>query len=244
MPPEISDPLTAEFGVTTPEQRAAFDEEALAFVAAYEDLLATIELALPNAWGGLVQRAYVVNEERPYLNSRPGFDTLVALLKRYQKSHLSADKFSELLHLMIEASDRIPRHDEQGRCAADIRLYLGASSANLIDNDGFFQPRLTLVRTPRLSAAGQETLNAVLARRNLSTAETQTGSEFWEVAFNGDRYPCTLERQGDRIHLIGPKLPLRLLVGDIPAPIFLRAGRPISPAPLIPPGFTLKPYIP
>ena len=107
---------------------------------------------------------------------------------------VSIAEFSQLIELIIEACDRIPRPDHQGRCQADLRLFLNGFTSNLIDENGFFQPRLTI-------------LTSSLAPFNID----ELASSRWEIEIEGVKNECSVEPDHQRLHIIGPKLPLAKL---------------------------------
>jgi hypothetical protein len=213
MPDSVMKPLLAEFGVSTPGQLSETDQLALEFIRTYEQLFAI----MAKDWGSipksLCPRAYVVNEERTYMNSRPGHDTLIALLQQYKSGNIRAHQFSELLQLIIEACDRIPRPDSQGRFQADLCLSLNGYTSNLLCPNQEYQPRLTFLRA--MMPSGAPPANGA-----------------WTAEIDGETFPCTIEEKTDRVHVVGPRKPVSRLLSTPPAPRFFHEGEPIRLQPL------------
>ncbi|MBU1105363.1 MAG: hypothetical protein KKB51_01745 [Candidatus Riflebacteria bacterium] len=198
MPESIESALRKKYVASSDEQLHALDQDALKFIDLYVRLLTAWKNQHPESWQSLMQRAYVVNEERTYMNCRPGNDVVVALTQNLKAEKLDPEGFSLLIQLLIEASDRIPRHDYHGRCKADIRLFMDGYTANLVDSRGYFQPELTI-------------LNA--ARTHESAGDFATSS--WELEIDGLRKKCSSESDGKHLHIVGPRLPLiRLAMND------------------------------
>ena len=190
MPESIERALKKHYVVASDQHLQALDNEALKFIAGYDRLLASWKKSHPQDCGKLIQRAYIVNEERTYMNCRPGNDFLVALTQHLAAEKVSNTEFSQLIELIIEACDRIPRPDCQGRCQADMRLFLNGFTSNLIDENGSFQPRLTI-------------LTSSLMPPNIN----DLASSRWEIEIDGARKECRAEIGRQRLHIIGPKLP-------------------------------------
>ncbi|EKD82481.1 MAG: hypothetical protein ACD_39C01271G0001 [uncultured bacterium] len=202
MPESIERALKKHYVVASDQQIQALDNSALKFIAGYDHLLTSWRKAHPQDWGKLIQRAYIVNEERTYMNCRPGNDFLVALTQHLAVKKVSKSEFSQLIELIIEACDRIPRPDSQGRCQADLRLFLNGFTSNLIAENGFSQPRLTL-------------LTSSLTSLNIN----ELASSEWVVEIDGVKVECSVEPDSKRLHIIGPKLPLtKLAENDVAAP--------------------------
>ncbi|MBF0546550.1 MAG: hypothetical protein HQM08_19040 [Candidatus Riflebacteria bacterium] len=201
-----------EFAVTSPECLAATDRMAQNFAKSYGTLIDTCLAASfetqaskcqiacgknINSLSLMAARAYVVNEERTYMNSRPGHDILIALVQNYKCGNITPRHFFEMLKLIIEACDRIPRKDPKGSFQADLRLSWNGYTSNLIGPDGTFQPRLTLLQPSMVSENFQ-----------CSTMGT------WELEIDHRLFPCTIEEKDGRFHIIGPSWPLvDLLLG-------------------------------
>ena len=200
MPESIVHALNRHYVVASDQHIQALDNEALQFISEYDRRLASWKQAHPEDWGKLVQRAYIVNEERSYMNCRPGNDFLVALTQHLAAEKVSNAEFSQLIELIIEACDRIPQPDPQGRCQADLRLFLNGFTSNLIAENGFFQPRLTI-------------LTSSLAPFNIDDLT----SSRWEIEIEGVKNACSVEPDHQRLHIIGPKLPLaKLAESNVP----------------------------
>lgn len=195
MPESIERALKKHYVVASDQQIQALDNAALKFIAGYDRLLTSWRKAHPQDWGKLIQRAYIVNEERTYMNCRPGNDFLVALTQHLAAEKVSNAEFSQLIELIIEACDRIPRPDSQRRCQADMRLFLNGFTSNLIDENGFFRPRLTI-------------LTSSLTSMNIN----DFASSEWVVEIDGAKAECSIESDRQRLHIIGPQLPLAKLV--------------------------------
>lgn len=209
IPDSVLKPLMKDYVVSSQEQVMALDKQALAFIKDYDELLTSIEKKMPGSSGAQIVRAYIVNEERMYMNCRPGNDILVALVQNSESGKIRPREFSELLQLLVDASDRIPRYDSKGRCQADLRLFLNGYTSNLLDVDGLYQPRLTFLFT----------------ETELQTA----ASSAWEVEIDGKMCSCSVEPEEDRTHVIGPKLSLSRLVTDDPVPLpFFCGGSVVS----------------
>ncbi|MFZ2960659.1 MAG: hypothetical protein WA705_27580 [Candidatus Ozemobacteraceae bacterium] len=241
MPDSVLKPLIKKYVVSSPEQLQELDRQAMEFIKDYDALLSSIEKKLPGSFGGLIVRAYVVNEERTYMNSRPGNDILVALVQKSESGKIQSQRLSELLHLLVEANDRIPRYDAKGRCQADLRLFLNGYTSNLLDGDGFYQSRLTLLDTTFLTEAIRATFQGipdhhpehgpieVLKTRQDADAGLQLVAHMaWEVEIAGNRFPCTVEQEMNRTHVIGPPLPLFHLLNEAVAPIFFCRGAVVN----------------
>ena len=204
MPESIERVLKKHYVVASDQQLQALDNEALKFIAGYDRLLTSWKQVHPQDWGKLIQRAYIVNEEHTYMNCRPGNDFLVALTQHLAAEKVSNAEFSQLIELIIEACDRIPRPDSQRRCQADMRLFLNGFTSNLIDENGFFQPRLTVI------ASSLRSLNI-----------NELASSEWVVEIDGVKVECSVEPDSKRLHIIGPKRPLaKLAENDVVAPFF------------------------
>ncbi|MFZ5952826.1 MAG: hypothetical protein ACOYXC_19135, partial [Candidatus Rifleibacteriota bacterium] len=144
MPEKVRQTLLEQFAVTSPLQLQECDHQASQFVADYERFLAMIESEIPEAGADIPARAYVVNEERTYLNSRPGHDTLIALMQRFRAGQISAERFTEFLQLLVESCNRVPMADSRGCFHADFRIFVEGYTSTLIDPCGWWQPCLTL----------------------------------------------------------------------------------------------------
>ncbi|MEW6711233.1 MAG: hypothetical protein AB1403_15505, partial [Candidatus Riflebacteria bacterium] len=194
MPEKVRQTLLEQFAITSPQQLHECDRRAMAFVTDYERFLAMIEREMPDAVAQIPARAYVVNEERTYLNSRPGHDTIIALMQRYRAGQISAGRFGDFLQLLVDACNRIPKPDSKGRFQADFRIFQEGYTSTLIDPSGWWQPRLTLF--PEFSG------------NQPSAAEWQCES------FDGKLCPCSLEHDGDRLHVVGDSRSLTTLLSE------------------------------
>ncbi|MFZ2960454.1 MAG: hypothetical protein WA705_26545 [Candidatus Ozemobacteraceae bacterium] len=237
MPDSVMIRLSDEYGVASQEQLAGTDKLAMEFIKVYDEFLASIEKEFPGSSDSLCARAYVVNEERTYMNSRPGHDTLVALLQNYQSGKIKPQRFSEMLKLIIEACDRIPRQDSHGRFQADLRLSLDGYTSNLIGTDGYYQPRLTFPKIPMDSGVTEITgVNGqyVPDRRSERKPETefQPGAGDWEAEIEGKRHPCSVEEEEHRFHVIGPRLPFSRLASGSTEARFFRGGEAVRLKPI------------
>ncbi|MBF0500855.1 MAG: hypothetical protein HQM09_12025 [Candidatus Riflebacteria bacterium] len=246
MPNSVRKALMKDYAVSSRKQLMAIDRQAIRFIRDYDELLSSIERVLPGSSGPNMVRAYVVNEERTYMNSRPGNDSLVSMVQNYESGKIRPRQFSELLKLIVEASDRIPRYDSRGRCQADLHLFTNGYTSNLVNADGFYQPRLTFLRIPVLSEASISSLQQILdchpELEQLITSKTSQGAdsafhaaghEAWEVEVGGKRYSCSIEREGSRIHVTGPQLPLSRLVTDPAEAHFFHGGEAVKLKPII-----------
>lgn len=204
MPDSIKRSLTRDFVVSSEEQLIELDRLALEFIEEYEKLLGAIETKFPGLMGALIMRAYVVNEDRAYMNCRPGNDTLVALIQNWKSGKINARRFSALLHLLIKANDRIPRLDESGYCHADMRLFLNGYTMNLINTEASFQPCLTMFSDSDFS----DTSNA----------------ENWEVSIGSDVQPCNVFTVAGLNRVTGPRFPLTHLASGFVEPVFTHRG--------------------
>lgn len=204
MPDSIRRSMTRDFVVSSEDQLIELDRLALEFIEEYEKLLAAIEAKFPEAMGRLAMRSYVINEERTYMNCRPGNDTLVALIQNWKSGKINARRFSELLNLLIKANDRIPRLDEGGCCIADMRLFLNGYTANLVSAEDVFQPCLTMFSESEFS--------------EISNAES------WELSIGSSTRPCKVASAAGRMRIIGPRFPLKLLTSGIIEPVFTNRG--------------------
>lgn len=202
MPEKVRNLLFEQYAVTSPQQLHECDQQAMAFVVDYERFLTMVERDNPEGASTLPARAYVVNEERTYLNSRPGHDTLIALMQRLRAGKITAQRFEDFLHLLIEACNRIPHPDSHGRFQADFRIFLEGYTSTLIDPSGWWLPRLTLF--PEFS--GQQ---------------AQEGEWLCEDPA-GNLSPCVLEWKADRLQVIGDRRPLTTLVSGNVATRFWR----------------------
>lgn len=155
------------------------------------------------------------------MNSRPGYDILIALLQNYRSQKITSQHFSEMLKLISEACDRIPRADSQGRYQADLQLSLDGYTSNLVGSDGWYQPRLTFLKLPMPSETARE-----------AQAQSPSASENWEVEIETKSYPCSVEEMGSRFHVIGPNLPLFDLVHGLTKPRFLCGGEAVKRMPI------------
>lgn len=227
MPGDIEAALLKDFVVSSPGQVEKLDREALAFIREFDGFLTALWEAFPESIEAMCRRAYVVNEERTYMNSRPGNDTLIALVEWYGDGRLKPEGFSEILHLILEACDRIPRYDARQRCQTDMKLYQNAYVSNLVQPDGVsYQPRLTLLGAPLVSGEGAAVLNELADRQG-------TQHSLWSVEIEGTRHPCTIEREKNRVHIIGPVLPLARLINEAGAPLFSRDGTSFPLKPIV-----------
>jgi len=197
MPESIERALKKATVVTSPEMLAECDDLALAFIDALDRLISHLSQNDRCSQGIRLMRAYVVNEDRPYLNCRPGNDVLVALVQGWKSGRVSAAQFSRLIHLIIEAGDRIPHPDKLNRCSSDVCLFWNAFTSNLVCPDGSFHARLTL---PRELQPGN------------SWDSGTSGA--WAVEINGVRRTCTTEVENDRLQVLAPRQPLRALFSD------------------------------
>ncbi|MBF0546551.1 MAG: hypothetical protein HQM08_19045 [Candidatus Riflebacteria bacterium] len=206
IPESIRKTLLRDYVVTSVEQLQELDKEALAFVRDYERLLTEIERKCPDARDAMMQRAYVVNEERTYMNCRPGKDIIVGLVQNCNAGNISVQRFSELLHILVKSCDRIPRYNAQGRCQADFRLFLDGFDSTIIDIDGFWRPSLTILD--------------ISANSRLEMDERAK----WEVEIDGKRHSCIFEKEANRVQLTGPKFPLLQRINGTEDLRFFRNG--------------------
>lgn len=217
IPDSVLKPLMKDYVVSSPEQLMELDTQALGFIRDYDVLLSSIERVSPGSSGARIVRAYVINEERTYMNCRPGNDTLVALVQNSESGKIRPEQFSELLRLLVDANDRIPRFDSKGRCQADLRLFLNGYTSNLVAVDGIYQPRLTFF--------GPQTISETELQPSISI--------IWEVEIEGKRCPCSIEREDGRTHVIGPRLSLPRLLACQVAPPFFHGGSVICLKPIL-----------
>jgi len=232
MPDHVRSALEERFGVTSPEHAAAADQEAREFIASYEALLAFVQARSPAGNWARCARAYVVNEERTYMNSRPGHDTLIALLQWYKAGSLSASRFGVMLDLLIAACDRVPRPDARGRLPVDVRVFREGCTSTLVTTDGGFHLRLTLLPPDAVHPESGE--------REVA-ADGDQGDGFrwdawrrgpWELENGGNKQECMYEEEAGRMLVTGPRLPLVRLVAGPPSCRFLCDGRNVPLHPL------------
>ncbi len=192
MPDAVRKPLQRDHVIGSARQLASLDARAVAFARQYEVLLSAYLAAFPDEVAAVPVRAYVVNEERTYLNCRPGNDVLVALVQHARAGSITPEQFTELLPLIVQAGDRRPRFATFGCCRCDMRLFLDGVTANLVARDGTFRPYLSFLRA---------TARAAEAR--------------WSVDIDGTRQICRIESDEGRLGIVGPPLALQLLASGV-----------------------------
>jgi hypothetical protein len=225
MPESISRVLTRDFLVGSEGQLQALDRDALAFIQDYDRFLAQISGMRPEVLDQIAMRAYIVNEDRDYLNCRPGNDILVALVQGYTSGKITPRSFSGLLQLLIEAGDRIPQPDAEGRCPADYRIFWNGYTANLVDSEGGYRPSLTILPAFAGKSAPPTPRGDEGQREPIDSEPAGWVEKTWEVIVDGEKQLCSVVQWPHRIRFIGPRLPqVRLLAGGM-NPVFLCNGQ-------------------
>lgn len=199
MPESIEKILRSRYAVTSESQLEELEQDARHFIAAYDRLLSVFRQKQPERWSDLIFRAYVVNEERTYMNCRPGNDTLVALVQNLQSGKLSPDEFSQRIQMLIKACDRRPVVDRENFCLSDIKLFLNGYTANCIQQNQSFRPCLTIF-------AGQK--------------KSEFNHSDWKVLIEDRPAECSVRESEEKLQILGPQLPLQILLPNQPQPDF------------------------
>jgi hypothetical protein len=100
---------------------------------------------------------------------------------------------------LIKACDRRPVIDQNNFCLSDIRLFLNGYTANCIQQNQSFRPCLSIF-------------------------SGQTQSEFnhrdWQVFIEGKPAECSVRESEEKLQILGPALPLQMLLPNQPQPNF------------------------
>ncbi len=196
MPEAVRTQLLRDYALGTEEKLREWTAHALAFADRYKVFLKRIiDLCNLDAKEVAV-RAYLINEERTYLNSRPGHDVLIAIMQQYRAGRLPPDSVDILLKLIIEACDRVPRADDQGRYRTNMTLYLNGYTSHLLTMDGMCRAQLVLLPTHE---ANVPYLNA---------------RHEWQIEMRGERRPCETECRSGYLHVVSPEQPMELLLTE------------------------------
>jgi hypothetical protein len=176
--------LRKNYVVTSEEQLQNLESKARSFIESYCQILAFFRNNHRELWQELVLKAYLINEERTYMNCRPGNDTLVALVQHLQAGKLSAKEFSDRIQTIILACDRRQIKYLKNYFIADVKLFMEGFTANLLCENLRFRPCLVLY-------AHQKQQNFL--------------QKDWHVTQNGKTSKCSIEKDGNLVFIIGPE---------------------------------------
>ncbi len=223
MPDKVTGPLLANHAVTSDDQLALVDRQALEFVDMYDVFLGRVlrllggRTATSSAHAShlaLGARAYIVNEERTYMCSRPGHDTLIALLQHFRAGSLDGSGLSRLLTRLVASCDRSSSLLDTGGAFADVQLFLDGYSCLLISIAGEFRPRLTLWRNSRVGIGFAD--------------RVPISDGTWTVECDGMRWNCQIDQEAEGVHVVGPIFPIDRLAADRPKWRFYCNGTPVD----------------
>lgn len=186
MPESLEKKMKKLFMVDSAAKLSEIEERAERFIKIYDNLLQQLKNSCPKKLDRLVQKAWVVNEDRSYMNCRPGNDILVALVQRYKANMISAEQLSQFLEQIISACDRRTVFDELGRCRSDMQIYLNACYFNYINADSSFTPVLALPAHPE----NNHCISAAV--------------ESWQFKVNSQSFACSVETDENNHFISGP----------------------------------------
>lgn len=177
--------------VSSIEQLQELETKARIFIEGYCRILDYFRKNDHELWQKMVLQAYRINEERTYMNCRPGNDTLVALVQHLQAGNLSAQQFSDRIQTIILACDRRQVKYLKNYFIADIKIFIEGFTANLLCEDLSFKPCL-----------------ALFDRKVLANP----APDHWQITINGQKNECFLDKIDSLTLVIGPALPFSELL--------------------------------
>ncbi len=192
MPQGIEESMRRKFVVSAPELLQGLEKRALRFIEIYRKLMNEYRESRPDSWKLLLLKAFIVNEERTYMNCRPGNDTLVALVQKLKEGIFGPDEFSTRIQTIITACDRTLHKRLNGRYFSNIKLYMEGFTALLLGEDGFFQPVLAFFNGAAVSRTSYEKI--------MLTVEQQP-------------FKCSSQTDSKMTYYLGPKLHFARLYG-------------------------------
>ncbi|KAF1081594.1 MAG: hypothetical protein GQF41_1934 [Candidatus Rifleibacterium amylolyticum] len=195
MPENLQEKMRKKYVVSSQEELQKLDLKALRFITLYKTLLEEYRASAPESWNKLILKAFVVNEERTYMNCRPGNDVLVALVQNLQQGVFKPEEFSLRIQTLIMACDRTMKKRMCGSCLSNIRLYMDGFSALMPGDNAMFKPVLALFN----DRPGAEDL-----------------SDKVRVEYENRPHRCTIESSGEITCIIGPEFPFNRLYNLAP----------------------------
>ncbi|MFZ5952785.1 MAG: hypothetical protein ACOYXC_18930 [Candidatus Rifleibacteriota bacterium] len=187
---DVEKHLKQFFCVESSHKKRATTRKARWFVDTLHSMMQKFRCRHPEKWRQLMVKAWVVNEDRTYINCRPGNDFLVALVQLLKADKIDSTAFAKMIQLIIKSCDRVFKPDIQKEHQTDIRIYLNGYTCRLVNKSGSFRHQMHIF--------------SELVSESSETAK-------WEVNFNEEKYPCETKRQGECLVITGPQLSLSLL---------------------------------
>lgn len=186
MPQSIEEIMRKRFVVSSPEQLQQLELKSLRFISIYKRLLSEYRESMPENWNRLILKAFIVNEERTYMNCRPGNDTLVALVQNLQDGQLSPEEFSLRIQTMIMACDRTLKKRLNAGYFSNIKLFMNGFKALLLSEKSSFQPVMAIFPDHSEHHASAE----------------------WKISIHEKLHICSISSFAEIIYITGPEMPL------------------------------------
>ncbi|MEW6709181.1 MAG: hypothetical protein AB1403_05095 [Candidatus Riflebacteria bacterium] len=206
MTADVEKHLRQFFCVESSREKRVAERKARWFVETLHSMMQKFRDRHADKWRRVMAKAWVANEERTYMNCRPGNDFLVALVQHLKAGKIDSSAFSAMIQLIINACDRIFRPGISEKHQTDTRIFLNGYTCLSVDESGFFSHQLHI-----FSGSVPE---------NYETSQ-------WEVNFKAEKHPCRAEKQGNQMVITGPEFSLNMLTDWLESsdPSFLANGK-------------------